>query len=329
MPQRRTVLEECEKIPLVAVVGPTASGKTMAGVILAKLFDGEVISADSMQIYKGMSIATAKPTEEEMQGIKHHLVDFVEPDRDFSVADYVEQARKAVANIHSRRKLPVLVGGTGLYVSSLVDNVSFDDTGKDKDLRERLSAFAEENGAHALWERLYAVDPETAAGVHENNIPRVIRALEVYELTGEKLSVHKANSRRSPSPYKTCMIGLGFEDRAVLYERIDRRVDRMLSQGLVDEAREFLALHGARTANQAIGIKELKPYFDGQASLDECIGRIKQESRRYAKRQLTWFRKRNDIEWIYIDRLDMFNKFEFEKQFTKNLKMAVAKSDII
>lgn len=311
-----------KKIPLVAVVGPTASGKTVAGVILAKELGGEVISADSMQIYKGMSIATAKPTAEEMCGVVHHLIDFLPPDADFSVADYVEAARAAAMDISKRGKLPILVGGTGLYVNSLIDNISFDDTGKSLEIRERLSAFAKEKGAHALWERLYEIDPETAAAVHENNIPRVIRGLEVFELTGEKLSVHKTNSRLVESPFNSCIIGLGFRDRQKLYDRINRRVDEMVRLGLADEAREFFEAGGGLTANQAIGIKELKPYLDGEDSLQSCIERIKQETRHYAKRQLTWFRKRTDIEWVYIDDINLLN---FNEQFTKILKTIVAK----
>ncbi len=310
------------KIPLVAVVGPTASGKTAAGVILAKELGGEVISADSMQIYKGMSIATAKPTEEEMCGVAHHLIDFLPPDADFSVADYVEAARAAAMDISKRGKLPVLVGGTGLYVNSLIDNISFDDTGKSLEIRERLADFAREKGTHALWERLAEVDPETAASVHENNIPRVIRGLEVFELTGEKLSVHKTNSRLTESPFDSCIIGLGFRDRQKLYDRINRRVDEMVRLGLVDEAREFFRAGGGPTANQAIGIKELKPYLDGEESLQSCIERIKQETRHYAKRQLTWFRKRTDINWVYIDDINLLN---FNEQFTKILKTIVAK----
>ena len=192
-----------KKIPLLVVCGPTASGKTAAAVELAKRYNGEVVSADSMQIYKGLSIATAKPDEMEMQGIPHHLIDFLPPDKPFSVADYVKLANEKIADITSRGKLPIVCGGTGLYISSLVENVKFDDTGSDESIRKRLSDEAMKFGNHYLWEKLRDTDPETAAKVHENNLPRVIRALEVYEMTGIKLSQHKINSRSEETPYNS------------------------------------------------------------------------------------------------------------------------------
>lgn len=315
-----------EKQPLIVVVGPTASGKTKTGVMLAKLFDGEVVSADSMQIYKAMSVSTAKPTPEEMQGVPHHLIDFADVSISFSVADYVDMAREKIADIASRGKMPIIVGGTGLYINSLIDNVKFDDTCSSTEIRDRLYAIAEEKGNHYLWEKLCEVDPETASKVHENNLSRVVRALEVFEQTGEKLSVHKKNSRLEQSPYSVCMIGLGFNDRAVLYDRINKRVDIMLRNGLVDEARQFYSLHGANTANQAIGIKELKPYLDGNASLDECVEKIKMESRRYAKRQLTWFRRDERINWIYLDEGDLLMS---DEELTKILKTIVVKTNFL
>ena len=315
-----------KKIPLIAVVGPTASGKTAAGVILAKEFDGEVVSADSMQIYKGVSIATAVPDEQEMQGVPHHLVSFADPSVSFSVADYVTLAKNTIEDISSRGKLPIVVGGTGLYINSLIDDISFDDTCGRSDIREKLESFAKTNGAHALWERLNDIDPEAAAEIHENNVIRVIRAIEVYELTGEKMSVMKVKSRGADKPYNCCMIGLTYRDRGKLYDRINERVDKMLENGLIDEAREFLKKENVNTAKQAIGIKELRPYFDGEEDLGSCIERIKQETRRYAKRQLTWFRKRTDINWICLDDINLLN---FNASFTKILKTIVAKSDIL
>lgn len=314
------------KIPLIAVVGPTASGKTAAGVMLSKLYGGEVVSADSMQIYKGMSIATAKPTADEMQGIPHHMIDFASPSVSFSVADYVEMANEVIADITSRGKLPIIVGGTGLYVGSLIDNVKFDSTCGISDKRDELYKFAEQNGAHALWERLAKVDPETAASVHENNIPRVVRALEVYETTGEKLSVHKVRSREEETPYNSCIIGLDFRDRSLLYDRIDRRVDDMLERGLLSEAEEFLKHDDVSTANQAIGIKELRPYFSGEQTLESCTENLKMQTRRYAKRQLTWFRKRQDVNWVYLDDINLLN---FNEEFIKILKTIVAKSNVL
>lgn len=315
-----------DKIPLVAVVGPTASGKTAAGVILAKQFGGEVVSADSMQIYKGMSIATAKPTVQEMQGVKHHLIDVLEPTADFSVADYVSLAQNIIADITSRGKLPIVVGGTGLYVNSLVDNITFDDTEKCPELRSELFDFAEKNGVHALWQQLLQLDPDSAAAIHENNINRVIRAIEVCKISGEKMSVRQLKSRENASPYNSCIIGLNFRSRDSLYEKINKRVDVMLENGLLQEAEEFFKRENVSTAAQAIGIKELKPYFDGEDTLENCVEKIKQETRRYAKRQLTWFRKRKDVNWIYLDDINLLN---FNDEFTKILKITVAKSNIL
>lgn len=315
-----------EKQPLIVVAGPTASGKTRTGVILAKLFDGEVISADSMQIYKSMSISTAKPTDEEMQGVPHHLIDFADNGVSFSVADYVSLAREKISDIAKRGKLPIVVGGTGLYINSLIDNVKFDNTCSSSEIRDKLYAIAEKNGNHYLWEKLNEVDPGTAEKVHENNLSRVVRALEVYEKTGEKLSVHKENSRLEESPYSVCMIGLTFNDRAVLYDRINRRVDIMVKNGLVEEAKAFYALTDANTANQAIGIKELKPYLSGEANLDSCIEKIKMESRRYAKRQLTWFRRDSRINWIYLDEGDLLKD---DEELTKILKTIVVKTNFL
>ncbi len=315
-----------KKQPLVVVVGPTASGKTAAGVILAKEFGGEVVSADSMQIYKSMSISTAKPTKDEMQGIPHHLIDFLDSDTAFSVADYVSLAREKISDTAGRGKLPILVGGTGLYVNSLIDNIKFDDTCGNSEIRDRLYAEAQDKGNHYLWERLLHIDPETAFAVHENNLSRVVRALEVFEITGEKLSVHKKNSRLEESRYDVCMIGLNFHDRQLLYDRINRRVDLMLLNGLVDEAKDFFSEENRYTANQAIGIKELKPYLDGKDTLENCVEKIKMESRRYAKRQLTWFRRDGRINWIYLDEDNLLSNPE---ELTKNLKSIVVKSSVL
>ena len=290
------------KQPIIVVVGPTATGKTALAVELAKLYNGEVISADSMQIYKGMDILTAKPTEVEKQGIRHHLMDFLEPETDFSVADYVKLANIAVDDISSRGKLPVLAGGTGLYINSLIDNIKFDDTTGDKEYRERLLSVAKEKGNHYLWQRLLDVDEKSALAVHENNVSRVIRALEVYEKTGEKLSEYKKSSRLEESRFVPAMIGLTFSDRQLLYDRINERVDTMIADGLVNEAKGIYCSRNLNTAHQAIGYKELIPYFEGQVSLEDCIEKIKMETRRYAKRQLTWFRRDKRINWIEVDK---------------------------
>ena len=293
-----------DKIRVIAIVGPTASGKTALGAEIAEEFSGEVVSADSMQIYKGMDIATAKPTKEEMRGIPHHLIGFLDRNVSFSVADYVELAGSVIGDISERKKLPVIVGGTGLYVSSLLDNIKFADIKSDAGLRKKLEDEAERLGNSYLFEKLEKVDPESAAELHPNNLVRVIRALEVYELTGKKLSLFKAESRLEESPYDPVMIGLDYNDRQILYDRINKRVDIMVKNGLVEEAQSIFDSCNMKTAGNAIGYKELIPYFKKEKSLEECISKIKQETRRYAKRQLTWFRKNAKIDWLKLDEFD-------------------------
>lgn len=282
----------------MVVCGPTASGKTKLAVDIAREFGGEVVSADSMQIYKGMDIASAKPTEKEKMGIPHHLMDFLDPTEPFSVADYVVMARDVVSDIHGRGKLPVICGGTGLYINSLIDNIEFDDTGSDPVYRAELNSIAAERGNGYVLEMLRKVDPEGASQLHENNLKRIIRALEVYKLSGKTMTEQKAASRLHPSPYEPCMMMID-HPREVLYERIDRRVDMMLEAGLEAEAREFFTHTDYVTASQAIGYKELKPYIDGELGLAECVETLKRETRRYAKRQLTWFKKDSRIEHIF------------------------------
>ncbi len=316
-------MSENKKIPVLAVVGPTASGKTALAVSLAKAYGGEVVSADSMQIYKGMSIATAKPTEEEMEGVPHHLLDFLDLDTAFSVADYVDLAGKAIRDIHSRGKLPVIAGGTGLYVSSLLDNIVFTESETNHSLREELTAFAEEQGREALHKRLADLDPEAAKQIHPNNVVRVVRALEVCLETGEKFSVQKEKARMNDSPYKACIIGLDYADRGVLYDRINRRVDLMTDAGLVEEARAVWQSGSGRTAANAIGYKELVPYFEGAASLEECIEEIKLQTRHYAKRQLTWFRRNRQINWIILD------EFNNKEKIQENCQKIIAKTGIL
>lgn len=288
-----------EKQFVVVICGPTASGKTSLSVELAKELDAEIISADSMQIYKGMDIATAKPTVEERQGIPHHLMDFLDPSEGFSVADYVRLAREKISDIVSRGKLPVIVGGTGLYISSLINNIQFEESECDYAYREELRQLAEENGNGRLLDMLREIDPETAATLHENNQSRVIRALEVYRTTGKTMSQLQKESRTIPSPYEPCMIALDY-DRSQLYDRINSRVDIMLRDGLIEEAREFYEAEDYPTAAQAIGYKELLPYLKGEQTLEICVEKLKQETRKYAKRQLTWFRRDERIHWIKV-----------------------------
>lgn len=290
---------------VLAVAGPTASGKTWLGIELAKIYGGEVVSADSMQIYKGMDIASAKPSAEEMQGIPHHLIDFLDREISFSAADYVELAHREISGILSRNAQPIVVGGTGLYMDSLLENVRFSEGGSDEAYRNELYEFAKEYGNEALHARLAEADSEAAQGIHPNNTVRVVRALEVLHVTGRKFSELKAESRLVESPYDSLVFGLTYEDRSLLYDRINLRVDEMVRCGLVDEAHALWEKSGMKTAANAIGYKELIPYFEGTMTLDECIDKIKQETRHYAKRQLTWFRKNSRIEWLVLDR---FNK---------------------
>lgn len=295
-----------EQIPVVAVVGPTASGKSRLAVELAKWLNSEVVSADSMQIYQEMTIGTAKITPEEMEGVPHHMIDFLPVTSPFSVADYVSMAKTCLQEIHKRGKIPVLAGGTGLYVRSLLQNLDFSEGDHDLSLREELTELANREGVEPLMEELRRIDPESAERIEPNNLPRVIRAIELYRTTGKTMTQHLADSRRDPSPYQVCMIGLNYQDRSVLYDRINRRVDEMMAQGLLEEARTLLQGEGGKTALQAIGYKELKPYFDGERSLEESVAFMKQATRRYAKRQLTWFRREEKIHWLYPDAYEDF-----------------------
>ncbi|WP_295215507.1 tRNA (adenosine(37)-N6)-dimethylallyltransferase MiaA [Ruminococcus sp.] len=316
-------MTETEKIPVLAVVGPTASGKTALGVMLSQLYGGEVVSADSMQIYTGLDIATAKPSSEEQQGVPHHLIGFVPMDTAFSVADYLTLAKPLIEQIHGRKHLPVIVGGTGLYVSSLLSNVQLAPTKQDPVLRQELLAYASAHGNKALHARLEQLDPLAAADIHPNNLVRVVRALEVCMTTGKTFTECKVESHRLPSPYHSLQIGLTFADRALLYERINARVDQMVQNGLVEEAYAVYQNEALRTAYHAIGYKELIPYFEKTMSFDECIDKIKQETRRYAKRQLTWFRKNSAIQWIIID------KFDKKQEILEKCQKIIAKSDLM
>ena len=284
---------------LVVLSGPTASGKTALGVLLAQTLDGEVVSADSMQIYRRMDIGTAKPTADEMRGVKHHMIDVAEPEEDYSVARYVEEASACVDDILARGKLPLVVGGTGLYIDSLLSGRTFAGGPVDPALRTELSERYDEIGANGLLGELRKVDPERAAKLHPSDKKRIVRALEVYILTGKTITQHDAETQAIPPRYEAARIALDYLDRADLYDRIDRRVDLMLEQGLVDEVRALLDSGVPRTctAMQAIGYKEIVRALDGVCTLDEAAEGIRRESRRYAKRQLTWLR-RGDYHWI-------------------------------
>lgn len=289
--------------PLVAViVGPTASGKTSLSIETAKRLNGEIVSADSMQIYEHMDIATAKPTKEEMQNIPHHLIGFVPMGESFSVADYKNKAMSAIDDILRRGKMPIVVGGTGFYIDTLINNTEFLDYEK-SDIREKLEKRAESDGISALFDELKEIDSETASKLHLNDAKRIIRALEVYYSTGKTMTQQRELSHLNESKYNWCIIGLTANDRQFLYDRINKRVDIMVTDGLIEEARSFFASEVSKTAAQAIGYKELKPYFDGHVSLEDALEKLKMETRRYAKRQLTWFRRNENINWFNIDEM--------------------------
>ncbi len=292
-----------EKIKTVFVVGPTASGKTELGIKIAKEYGGEIICADSMQIYKGMSIASASPTKEERSQAKHHLVEFLEYGDNYTVADYVSVARRKIFEINNIGKLPIIVGGTGLYINSLADNIEFSAEQTDFELRERLEKQMQEIGTDKMLELLKEIDPDTATKLHPNNKRRIIRAFEIYYSTGITKSKQDFASRQNESPINPIMIGITYRDRQLLYERIEKRVVRMLENGLVDEAKAaYDRFSGSFTGSyQAIGHKELFDYFDGKCTLEKAIEVLKRSTKRYAKRQMTWFSKDGRIKWIYAD----------------------------
>ena len=294
-------------IPLVAVVGPTASGKSALAMELARFCNGEVVSADSKQIYRYMAIGTAVPTKKEMGDVPHHLLQFLNPDQDFSVAEYVKLARERILDICNREKLPILAGGTGLYVSSLLDNVTFFDTKSDPRLRQELQQTAAQKGNQYLLDMLASFDPQLARGLHPNNLGRIIRGIEAYRLTGIPMSEHQKASRQQGSPYRSCIIGLNYRDRKTLYHRIDQRVEKMMENGLLKEIQELIQKGYSQTAAQAIGYKEFFDYLQGNGTLADAISRVQQESRRYAKRQLTWFRRDERVNWLYIDDYEDYN----------------------
>lgn len=289
------------QIPLVVIAGPTASGKTALAVEICRRFGGEVISADSMQVYDGLRVGTARPSEEEMAGIPHHLMGFLPPDASYSVACYAAAAHQAIREVHERGRLPVLCGGTGLYIQTVVDNLQYEDQPADRAVRDALNQRAEQEGTGVLLEELAKIDPITAARLHPNDRGRIVRALEIYQTTGRTITQQNEESRRQPSPYRTCGIRLDFRDRAVLYDRIDRRVTVMLEQGLLEEAQWLRSQPRADTVLQAIGYKEWEPYFSGECSLEAAADAVRQGSRRYAKRQLSWFRHQEWLTPLYVD----------------------------
>ncbi|MCX8130665.1 MAG: tRNA (adenosine(37)-N6)-dimethylallyltransferase MiaA [Clostridia bacterium] len=304
---------------VIVIVGPTASGKTKLSIDIAKILDGEIISADSMQVYKYMDIGTAKPDTEEMSGIKHYLIDEIYPDEEYNVAKFQQLALEYIDEIIQKNKVPIIVGGTGLYINSLIYNLNFSETISDWGLRENLKKVAEEKGNKYLHERLREVDPEAAESIHENNVKRVIRALEVYEHTKKPISYHQEISRAVPPKYRFAVIGLRME-RQRLYDRINKRVDIMMEKGLVEEVRNLVKMgyDSSTIAMQGIGYKEILSYIRGEVTLEDAVYIIKRDSRHYAKRQITWFKKIEYIHWIDVD------KYSEEAGILENIKYYIA-----
>lgn len=287
--------------PYPIIAGPTASGKTALAVQLAAAINGEVVSADSMQIYDGVLIGTARPTAEEMQNIPHHLLGFLPLPSKYSVSQYLEDAHRVFEDIYARGLVPVMCGGTGLYIQSFMENRQLFEEKPNPELRRRYTAMAEEQGAEVLLAKLREVDPHTAARLHTNDLHRIVRALEVYETTGRTITEQTALSLSVPSPYTPCLFILDFHDRQNLYDRIDRRVDVMLENGLLEEAERILSTDPDATVTQAIGYKEFAAYFGGQISLDAAADKLRQQTRRYAKRQLSWFHRMKDACTLWVD----------------------------
>ena len=287
------------RLPLVILTGPTAVGKTELSIELAKSIGGAIISADSMQIYKFMDIGSAKIRQEEMQGIRHYLVDELMPEEPFHICRFQQMAKEALQEIYSNGQIPIVVGGTGFYIQSLIYDISFSDQEQDSAYRRQLQEFAAQHGAHALHEKLKDIDPVSYETIHENNIKRTIRALEFYEQTGTPISGHNEAERQKTSPYNFAYFVLT-DDRQVIYERIEKRVDLMMEEGLVEEVQRLkdMGCHRDMVSMQGLGYKEILDYLDGKTTLEEAVAKIKLETRHFAKRQLTWFHREQDVIWL-------------------------------
>ena len=300
---------DTEKKPLIILTGPTAVGKTKASIGLAKAIGGEIISADSMQVYRHMDIGSAKITKEEMADVPHYLIDVLEPEEEFHVVRFQQMAKAAMADIYSRGKIPIIVGGTGFYIQALLYDIDFTENEGDSVYREKLEALAKEKGATYLHGQLAMVDPKAAEEIHANNIKRVIRALEFYHQTGQKISEHNERERQKESPYQFCYFVLN-DRRECLYERIDQRVDQMIRNGLVQEV-QALKERGCTkqmVSMQGLGYKEIFSYLEGDCSLEEAVYIIKRDTRHFAKRQLTWFKRERDVIWVQKDALNYDDK---------------------
>lgn len=287
------------KQPLIIITGPTASGKTALSVELAKRIGGEIISADSMQVYRHMDVGSAKITKEEMDGVPHHLIDVLEPQEAFNVVVFQEMAKKAMRDIYERGHIPIIAGGTGFYIQALLNDIDFTENDGDMEYRQKLEEMAKEQGPQVLHEMLKRVDPPSAEAIHANNVKRVIRALEFYEKTGKRISEHNEEERQKESPYNFAYYVLNME-RSRLYERIDLRVDKMLKDGLEEEVKNLKAMGCTRdmVSMQGLGYKEILDYLNGGLSLQEAVYILKRDTRHFAKRQLTWFKREKEVTWI-------------------------------
>lgn len=304
--------------PMVVLTGPTAVGKTKLSIALAKAVNGEIISADSMQVYRYMNIGSAKITQDEMQGVPHHLIDVLEPWDEFNVVVFKEMCEKCLAGIYERGHIPIVTGGTGFYIQALLKDIDFTENEEDKSYREYLEKMAEEKGAEHLHAMLLEVDPESAEAIHANNIKRTIRALEFYHLTGEKISEHNEKEKEKGSAYNSCYFVLN-DHRDRLYERIEQRIDEMLQEGLVEEVKALkeMGCHRGMVSMQGLGYKEMLAYLEGDMSLESAVEILKRDTRHFAKRQLTWFRREQDVIWV--------NKNEFEYDEAKILDYMLKK----
>lgn len=288
------------KKPLIILTGPTAVGKTHLSIRLAKAVQGEIISADSMQVYRHMDIGSAKIRPEEMEGVPHHLIDCLNPDEDFNVVRFQEMAKEAMAHIYQRSHIPILTGGTGFYIQAITGDIDFTQHGEDNSYRLALEKKAAEEGAQSLHDMLQKVDPLSAQTIHANNVKRVIRALEYYNQTGQPISSHNLEQRQKTSPYQLAYFVLN-DERSRLYQRIDQRVDEMISSGLVKEVETLKAMgcHPGMVSMQGLGYKEILAYLEGDCSLEEAVYILKRDTRHFAKRQITWFKREQDVEWFY------------------------------
>ena len=293
------------KRPLVILTGPTAVGKSALSIALAKAIDGEIVSADSMQVYRHMDVGSAKIRPEEMAGVPHHLIDVLEPTEAFNVVVFQELARQALAEIYGRGHIPILVGGTGFYIQALLYDIDFTENDEDTALRRSLEELARSEGVEALYERLRAVDPASCESIHANNVKRVIRAIEFYEKTGKRISDHNKEQRENVSPYRFAYFVLN-DDRERIYQNIDRRVDLMLAQGLVEEVQSLRerGCHKGMVSMQGLGYKEILSYLEGEITLEEAVYLIKRDTRHFAKRQLTWFRREKEVIWVQKNDFD-------------------------